>query len=68
MHATSERGNRNFSLSAIKERVEKAAERAEKHQNAKIIGNSTVVVYYNESKNTSIRERKSINAFLDKKN
>ncbi|MCE9665271.1 hypothetical protein LY622_17730 [Halomonas sp. M5N1S17] len=66
MHATLESENRKFSLKSIKERVEKAAERAEKHQNAKVIGNSTVIVYYNKSKNTAIRERKNINAFLDK--
>jgi hypothetical protein len=55
-----------FSISSIKEEVRKASERSKTKQNAKVIGNSTVVFYYRESEKTTIRENKRMNAFLQK--
>ncbi|MCG5516259.1 MULTISPECIES: hypothetical protein [unclassified Ectothiorhodospira] len=66
MEVPLERENNEFSINSIKKRARKAAERAKKNQNAKVIGNSTVIVYYNKSEKTAIREKKSIHAFLQK--
>lgn len=58
MHAKSSTETQNFSLEAIKNRVEKAAKDANNQRNTKVVGYNTIIVNYDGSKTVSDREKK----------